>query len=132
MKKYYIILVLIIVYIFGAYLLSLDETNKYSKFLKDNTPVKFKSFVKETLFFIPYSKREIKKLNLMTQELSENNRKIMLERDKYKNLLDSGLTKRENIIYKITSFHQQLYHLIISLIYLQIKKMDILKFIKNT
>ena len=62
MKKYYIILVLIIVYIFGAYLLSLDETNKYSKFLKDNTPVKFKSFVKETLFFIPYSKREIKKL----------------------------------------------------------------------
>ena len=29
MKKYDIILVLIIVYIFGAYLLSLDETNKY-------------------------------------------------------------------------------------------------------
>ena len=104
MKKYYIILVLIIVYIFGAYLLSLDETNKYSKFLKDNTPVKFKSFVKETLFFIPHSKREIKKLNLMTQELSENNRKLMLERDKYKNLLDSGLTKRENIIYKNYEF----------------------------
>ena len=104
MKKYYIILVLIVIYISGAYLLSLDESNKYSKFIKDNTPIKFKSIVKETLFFIPYSKREIKKLDLIAQKLSEDNRILILERDKYKNLLNSGSTKREKINYNNYEF----------------------------
>ena len=76
MKKIFIFLMLFLFLflIFGIYLLKSDYSNKFSKKIKDSTPVLVKKFLKETLFFIPYSKKKIANLEI---ELSDLKKKII-------------------------------------------------------
>lgn len=96
------------IFVFGVYLISKDVDNSFAKSIKDKVPVKIKLFLKNTLFYIPYSKRELKKLSKKIQELNEENRKLTLEKHKLENIINSGKLKLEN--YNFTKYN---YHSII-------------------
>ena len=75
MKKtiFFVLTIFLFFVAFGLYLIKSDSSNKYSKYIKDNTPVSIKDLFKKTIFYVPYSKREIKRLNSIVRELSEEN-----------------------------------------------------------
>ena len=89
-KTLIFVFIFIFIFVFGVYLISKDVDNSFAKSIKDKVPVKIKLFLKNTLFYIPYSKRELKKLSKKIQELNEENRKLTLEKHKLasKRLLD--------------------------------------------
>ena len=66
MKRFLFIsfIIITILLTFGGYLLSQNEQNKFSKKIKDNTPPLIKKILKNTIFYVPFTKREIKNLNL--------------------------------------------------------------------
>ena len=92
---YLLICILLLLIIFGIYLIESDNTNNFSKKIKDNTPESVKKVLKNNLFYIPYSKREIRNLNKTINELNENNI-LTLENYKNKNIIDSGKFNYEN------------------------------------
>lgn len=94
-----IIFFLIFLFLFalGMYLLSQDSNNSISKKIKDKVPYEIKFFLKKSIFYIPYVKRELKKLNQEIQEISEDNEKLILERDMLENLVNNGKYNVENI-----------------------------------
>ena len=58
-KKFYIIIFSFLLFIFfGGYLISQNHNNKFSKYIKDNTPSEFKQFLKNTIFSLPLKLRE--------------------------------------------------------------------------
>ena len=99
MKKFFFysfIITLLFLFVFGTYLLSKDSSNILAKSIKDQIPANLKSFLKETVFFIPYTKRELKKLEIENIQIKKD---LFLERAKkelYKNELDKGKVKFEN------------------------------------
>lgn len=94
--KFFILFVLVLLFFLtGSFLIYQDSSNKYSKYIKDNTPVSIKDLFKKTIFYVPYSKREIKRLNSIVRELSEENNILNLENVRYKNLENIGKFKKE-------------------------------------
>ena len=67
-KKYalHLLSIVILVLLFGVYLISQNETNKITKIIKDNTPTQIKQLLKKTLFYIPLKIREYKKLKKLS------------------------------------------------------------------
>ena len=98
MKKYffYVSLILFFFFTFGLFLLSKNTSNEFTKFIKDETPIEVKNFFKKTVFFIPYTKREIKNLKNDLKEIYKENELLILERDKFENILNSGQFKSES------------------------------------
>jgi hypothetical protein len=98
MKKYffYTFLILLFFLVFGISLLSVDHNNKFAKYIKDQTPSEIKVFLKKTIFFIPNTKREIKQLEISLKKTVKKNELLILERDKFNNVLNSGKLKFEN------------------------------------
>lgn len=90
-------------FLIGLLLLNKDSSNNYSKFIKDNTPPIIKNFLKKTIFYIPYSKREIKNLNSTIEKLNSDNNNLTLENYKLNNILNYGKHKYEN--YKSESYN---------------------------
>ena len=78
MYKYFISIITVLFFfiISGVYLISQDSSNKFTKSIKDITPVEIKIFIKKTILFVPYSKREIKKLTIELKKAYEKNRKL--------------------------------------------------------
>ncbi len=93
---YLLICISLLTLIFGTYLIKSDYTSNFSKKIKDNTPESIKKILKNTLLYIPYSKREIKNLNQTINELSEKNNILTLENYKNKNIIENGKFKHEN------------------------------------
>ena len=91
-----IFLVCFFIFILGLYLLSQDSSNFISKKIKDKVPYEIKFFLKKTIFYLPYTKREFNKLTDDVKKAYEENEKLILERDKYKNIIDTGEYKVEN------------------------------------
>lgn len=101
-KNIIFIFLIIIFFIFGVYLISQNENNKFSKKIKDNIPTFVKDILKDTIFYVAYTKREIKNLNSTIKKLSEDNNILMLENYKLNNILNYGKFKTEN--YKLKNF----------------------------
>jgi hypothetical protein len=97
MKKFFFpSFIIILLFIIGSYLLSQNHSNKFTKVIKDQIPSEVKSFFKKTILFIPYTKREIKKLKI---ENIDNKKKIELlraEKNFFENKLNNGKSKIEN------------------------------------
>ena len=98
LKKYLFIttIILTILFLFGVYLLTQDEQNKFSKKIKDSTPSYVKKILQNTIFYIPFKKREIKTLNDKISKLNKDNNLLTLENYKLSNLLNYGKFKNEN------------------------------------
>ena len=116
MKKniFFVLTIFLFFIAFGLYLIKSDSSNKYSKYIKDNTPVSIKDLFKKTIFYVPYSKREIERLNSIVRDLSEENNILNLENSKYKNLENTGKFKKEifkSIDYRFNSIVLPFYDL---------------------
>jgi hypothetical protein len=103
------IFVFVIIFItFGLYLLNQDTDNKFSKKIKDNTPVQIKNLLKNTVFYLPLKLRENKDLANKNEKLKQKNKKLNLENLSLKNQLNFG--KRNSYIlrsknnYKIVEY----------------------------
>lgn len=98
MKRFLFIsfITITILFIFGGYLLSQNEQNKFSKKIKDYTPSLIKKILKNTIFYVPFTKREIKNLNLTIEKLNGDNNILTLENYKLNNILNYGKHKSEN------------------------------------
>ena len=77
---------IVIFFIFGGYLLSQNEQNKFSKKIKDNTPTIVKKILKNTVLYVPFTKREIKNLNSIIDKLNNDNDILTLENYKLNNI----------------------------------------------
>ena len=100
LKKKYISFIFIFVIIFmalGLYLLNQDTDNKFSKKIKDNTPVQIKTLLKSTLFYLPSKLRENKNLTKLNEKLIQQNKKLDLENISFKNQLNFGKINSYNL-----------------------------------
>jgi hypothetical protein len=100
LKKKYISFIFIFVIIFmtlGLYLLNQDTDNKFSKKIKDNTPVQIKTLLKNTLFYLPTKLRENKNLTKKNEKLKQQNKKLYLENLSFKNQLNFGKINSYNL-----------------------------------
>ena len=93
----------------GIFFLFQDTDNKFSKKVKDYTPVYIKEFLKKTIFYLPTTYRELVNLKRENLKLKEQVFNIGLEKDKYENKVKTGdynvkiiQTKLSN--YKLESF----------------------------
>ena len=57
--------------LFGIYLINQTYNNNFAKFVKDNTPQQIKKFLKNTIFYIPITIRDNKKLKAEVRELNK-------------------------------------------------------------
>ena len=71
------------------------------------------------MFYIPYSKRELKKLSKKIQELNEENRKLTLEKHKLENIINSGKLKLENYNFTKYNYHSIILPFIVKIIFCQ-------------
>ena len=91
-KKYalHLLSIVILVLLFGVYLISQNETNKITKIIKDNTPTQIKQLLKKTLFYIPLKIREYKEIKKAFYELNDKNLELITENNVLKNQLYQG------------------------------------------
>lgn len=93
----------------GTFFLFQDVDNKFTKKIKDFTPVYFKEFLKKTFFYLPTTYRELVDLRRQNLELKEQIFNIGIEKDKYENKLKTGdfnvkIIKTNLNSYKLESF----------------------------
>ena len=98
-KPFIAILIFIIFFIFGIYALTQNTDNSFVKSIKDKTPTYVKDFLKETIFYVPYTKRELKRISKQYEEVYKENKLLILERDKLDNILNTGKSTIEYFDY---------------------------------
>ncbi len=106
---YFIILLFIVFIIFGLFLIGQDTSNKFTKKIKDNTPIKIKILLKNTIFYIPIKIREYKKNETQIEKLKKENRKLQYEKIYFQNKLEFGrsnekIIKSKKSKYKLNEF----------------------------
>ncbi len=105
MKKfiYLLICIFLLILTFGTYLIKSDYTDNFSKKIKDNTPALIKKILKNTILYVPYTKREIKNLSSTIEKLNNDNNVLTLENYKLNNILNYGKHKSEK--YKLENYN---------------------------
>ena len=88
---------LILLIIFGIYLISQNSDNKISKIIKDNTPSKIKVILKKTIFYLPLLKRENQKLLNENILLNKKFEKSNLEKLYFENIYKLGGSLKKDI-----------------------------------
>ena len=91
-----IVLFLVLIF-FGTYLIAQNTDNKFSKKIKDNTPHFVKELLRKTIFYVPLKYRELNSKKKELVKLKEENKKLSLENDKYKNKTEIGFYSSETI-----------------------------------
>ena len=94
---YFIILLFIVFIIFGLFLIGQDTSNKFTKKIKDNTPIKIKILLKNTIFYIPIKIREYKKNETQIEKLKKEKRKIKYKKIYFQNKLEFGRSNEKII-----------------------------------
>ena len=103
-KKFYIIIFSFLLFIFfGGYLISQNHNNKFSKYIKDNTPSEFKQFLKNTIFSLPLKLREESEVAKLYEKTITENIKLQKENKILKNKLNLGKYERKKINEKYIS-----------------------------
>ena len=99
---------IILFILFGLYLLNTNTNNNFSKKIKDNTPSQIKTFLKNTIFYIPTKLRELNSLVIENENLKQKNRDVNLENKSLKNQMNFGKLSKDtlnfNNNYKLTKF----------------------------
>ena len=107
-KPFIAILIFIIFFIFGIYALTQNTDNSFVKSIKDKTPTYVKDFLKETIFYVPYTKRELKRISKQYEEVYKENKLLILERDKLDNILNTGKSTIEYFDYDKYKFYSSI------------------------
>ena len=101
-----LLIVLILIFIlFGIYLLKSDYSNAFAKKIKDNTPNKIKTILKQTIFYIPTTNRKILVLENQLSDLNETNNKLRLEKIKLQNKIDQSKFLLNDLTHNKYSFN---------------------------
>ena len=85
-----LVVVFILFFIFGIYLLNQNFDNNISKIIKDKTPSKIKLFLKNTVFLIPNLIREKEVMKDQLHILNEKFEKSDAEKKYYENIYKAG------------------------------------------
>lgn len=86
-----------LLFLLGLYLLSKNYHDKYSKYIKDNTPFYFKEFLKDTIFFIPIQIRGYKKIKKEYDLILKENFFLSTDNNILQNKINYGTFEKEKI-----------------------------------
>jgi hypothetical protein len=94
--KNIILIIFAIVFFFGTFILFKNEQNVFAKKIKDFLPDEIKTFLKKTIFYLPYTVRENKNLNHKLNIYLEENNKLILKNFGLENLNEHSKFNEEN------------------------------------